>query len=421
MRKLIALMIMSVFAFGEADAQGILKRLKDKAVETVTNKAEEKVQKTVSDEMDDVLGNEDESEGKKSKKSKKGGGEEEVESAPATPEAAEATYAKSDFVPGDEVFFADELAGEKLGEFPSQWDLLEGSAEVAVMKGQNCIHFDIDSKIAPLMRDMDNYLPDVFTLEMDVWLNHESTDMANRYYIRTYYLNADGGTEDAYEVCISRSNGQEDLDYTCRYLPSTGNDWRDAGDNTKWDYKKNDWNHIALSFNKRALKLYLNGQRVINIPNCKAATKLSIEQLGWGGYNGDKCYITNVRMAKGAVPLYDRLTSDGKITTYVITFDTGKSTIKPESMVEITRIQKLMTENASLKFEVQGHCDSTGSAATNDKLSQERAEAIVAKLVELGIAKDRLTAVGKGSKEPVADNSTEEGKAKNRRVVFVKK
>ena len=109
MRKLIALMIMSVFAFGEADAQGILKRLKDKAVETVTNKAEEKVQKTVSDEMDDVLGNEDESEGKKSKKDKKGGGEEEVESAPATPEAAEATYAKSDFVPGDEVFFADEL------------------------------------------------------------------------------------------------------------------------------------------------------------------------------------------------------------------------------------------------------------------------------------------------------------------------
>ena len=141
MRKLIALMILSVFAFCEADAQGILKRLKDKAVETVTNKAEEKVQKTVSDEMDDVLGNEDESEGKKSKKSKKGGGEEEVESAPATPEAAEATYAKSDFVPGDEVFFADELAGEKLGEFPSQWDLLEGSAEVAVMKGQNCIHF----------------------------------------------------------------------------------------------------------------------------------------------------------------------------------------------------------------------------------------------------------------------------------------
>ena len=126
-------------------------------------------------------------------------------------------------------------------------------------------------------------------------------------------------------------------------------------------------------------------------------------------------------MAKGAVPLYDRLTSDGKIVTYGITFDSGKSTIKPESMAEISRIQKLMTENASLKFEVQGHCDSTGSAATNDKLSQERADAIVAKLVELGIAKDRLTAVGKGSREPIADNSTEEGKAKNRRVVFVKK
>ena len=63
----------------------------------------------------------------------------------------------------------------------------------------------------------------------------------------------------------------------------------------------------------------------------------------------------------------------------------------------------------------------SGSAAVNDKLSQQRAEAIVARLVELGISKSRLTAVGMGSKVPVADNSTDEGRAKNRRVEFVMK
>ena len=80
-----------------------------------------------------------------------------------------------------------------------------------------------------------------------------------------------------------------------------------------------------------------------------------------------------------------------------------------------------MDKDPSLKFEVQGHCDNTGSDKVNDPLSQKRAEAIVARLVELGISADRLTAVGKGSHEPIADNSTDEGRAKNRRVEFVKR
>ena len=90
-------------------------------------------------------------------------------------------------------------------------------------------------------------------------------------------------------------------------------------------------------------------------------------------------------------------------------------------MVEILRVAKLMKENPGLEFEVQGHCDSTGSDKVNDPLSQKRAEAIVAALVEQDIAETRLSPVGKGSHAPIASNSTEEGRAKNRRVVFVKK
>jgi outer membrane protein OmpA-like peptidoglycan-associated protein len=128
-----------------------------------------------------------------------------------------------------------------------------------------------------------------------------------------------------------------------------------------------------------------------------------------------------VRLAQGAVPLYDRLLTEGKIVTYAITFETGKADLKPESMVEINRVAQLMQENPGLQFEVQGHCDTTGSDKVNDPLSQRRAEAIVSALTDLGIAEARLTAVGKGSHVPIASNSTEEGRAKNRRVEFVKK
>ncbi len=112
--------------------------------------------------------------------------------------------------------------------------------------------------------------------------------------------------------------------------------------------------------------------------------------------------------------------SDGKFITYGITFDVGKATIKPESMGEINRIVQLMNENPTLKFSVEGHTDSTGNATSNQTLSEQRSQAIVAKLVELGIAADRLTAVGKGQNSPIADNGTDEGRAKNRRVEFVK-
>jgi outer membrane protein OmpA-like peptidoglycan-associated protein len=148
-------------------------------------------------------------------------------------------------------------------------------------------------------------------------------------------------------------------------------------------------------------------------------------QTKWIRFNAYSCsqdqyFIRNVRIAKGAVPLYDRMMSDGKFITYGITFDVGKSVIKPESMGEMNRIVKLLNDNPELNFSVEGHTDATGNAASNQTLSDARSQAVVVKLVEMGIAKDRLTSTGKGQTSPIADNSTDEGRAKNRRVEFVK-
>jgi len=111
----------------------------------------------------------------------------------------------------------------------------------------------------------------------------------------------------------------------------------------------------------------------------------------------------------------------GHAAVYGVYFDTGKSTIKPESAQAIGEIAKLLKADQGLKVFVVGHTDNVGGVDSNIKLSQDRAEAVLQTLIrEHGIAPDRLKAHGCGQFAPVASNDTEEGRAKNRRVELVK-
>jgi OOP family OmpA-OmpF porin len=104
-----------------------------------------------------------------------------------------------------------------------------------------------------------------------------------------------------------------------------------------------------------------------------------------------------------------------------IEFETGKATFKPGSDTEKTldQLKAYLEETPRVtKLRIEGHTDNVGSAAANEQLSGERALAIKKFLVDKGIAKTRLIAVGFGQSKPIADNSTEEGKAKNRRTEF---
>ena len=328
--------------------------------------------------------------------------------APA-PKAAEAAYAKSDFVPGDEIMFEDDLVGEQMGEFPSKWDLLEGNAEIAAVNGKTVINLtDVSTEIMPLMKDPKNYLTEAFTLEFDFLGGSDEKSIYCDYII--HLKNIEGE-----DVATINLNGTASGWAYTSWVTASG---EQRENRAAAPAKEEEWNHVALSFNKRALKVYLNGSRIVNIPNCARPQYFTLQRSYWADHRN---LMTNVRLCKGAVPLYNRLMTDGKIITYAITFDIGKANIKPESMTEINRIAQLMKDNADLKFEVQGHTDNTGTVAGNQKLSEQRAQAIVEKLVSMGIAANRLSAKGMGQSAPLADNSTDEGRAKNRRVEFVKK
>jgi OOP family OmpA-OmpF porin len=118
--------------------------------------------------------------------------------------------------------------------------------------------------------------------------------------------------------------------------------------------------------------------------------------------------------------MLNALNRDGFIALY-INFDTGKADIKPESEATVAQIVSLLQENADLKVSIEGHTDNVGTPASNKTLSEARAKSVMAAVVKGGIDASRLSAVGWGQEKPVADNRTEDGRAKNRRVEIVKK
>ena len=101
-----------------------------------------------------------------------------------------------------------------------------------------------------------------------------------------------------------------------------------------------------------------------------------------------------------------------------VQFESGKTALKAGSSDSLDKVAALLKENPDLKLEIQGHTDSTGNAASNYRLSEKRANAVKAYLVERGISVNRLNAKGYGPSKPIADNGTLEGRAKNRRVEF---
>ena len=101
-----------------------------------------------------------------------------------------------------------------------------------------------------------------------------------------------------------------------------------------------------------------------------------------------------------------------------VQFALGSAEILDASGAVLTRVAAALNEAPALSVEVQGHTDNTGDPASNEALSQARAESVIAFLVDAGVSADRLNGVGFGQTEPVADNSTADGRQANRRIEF---
>jgi OOP family OmpA-OmpF porin len=437
MKKLIGILLVTIFLFSvlnlsaqikldvpkklEKETNKRLNKKTDQAIDKTFDKMEkdidESVSKTAEKDSENITNNKSESksESKKDQKAdvQKSESKSDVLSAEKPQEIKpELTWAKYDFVPGTEIIFEDDFRGETNGEFPSRWDMTKGTIEMAQFGDDMVVYFRKTNSNGPdailpyLKNRAEDYLPDEFTVEFDCYFYGKKAE--NNTYFLFFY-------DSKNQMKIMSPSKPIRVVYNSVTYDHIGDKYP-GQDEMK---PKSGWRHVAISFNKRVIKAYLDDTRLVNIPNIEFnPTGIMLSVANVGGVN--KPFIKNVRIAKGAVPLYDKFLVDGKFVTTGIKFDVNKATIKPESMGTINYVVKMMTDHPELKFSVEGHTDSDGDEELNQKLSEARAKAVLETMVKLGIAADRLTSKGHGESKPMAGNDSPEGKAQNRRVEFVK-
>jgi OOP family OmpA-OmpF porin len=420
---LLTLLIFTCALLYDAEAQiDLRKKIKKETVKRADKRTDQGINKGL-DEVEEGVGdlfNKDDKDEKSdydksseniSSKDNTGQNNQQESEQETTSGTAVLKWSKYDFVPGDKVIFEDIQDDEENGEFPSRWDLVQGVAENAEFNGNNVIYFrQASTAIIPYIKNRDqDYLPEKFTVEFDCYF--ETKEYAS-YYITLY------DTKNQKNIKLDPirvgANGINCGNHFKGLYPGTDNEFNS---------NNNMWRHVSVSFNRRALKVYLDDTRILNIPNIEAdpsGVTIRIDNFGVVGVKGINRFIKNIRIAEGAVKLYDKLQQDGKIVSNGIRFDVGKATIKPESMGVLNKISELMNEHPEIKFSIEGHTDSDGDEDFNMELSKQRADAVVSTLVEMGIDKERLISKGYGETVPVDSNTTPEGKANNRRVEFVK-
>jgi OmpA-OmpF porin, OOP family len=160
----------------------------------------------------------------------------------------------------------------------------------------------------------------------------------------------------------------------------------------------------------------------------KNGKEYNIKISDFGNYGGDRqtqfrLYVLEMEAMKQEITaneMLDALNKDGYIALNIL-FETGKSAIQQESLPIVDQIFELLKNDATLKISIEGHTDNVGDAASNKKLSNDRAKAVMDALIAKGVDKTRMSFIGWGQEKPVADNRSEEGRTKNRRVEIVKK
>ncbi len=337
---------------------------------------------------------------------------------PKAPQKIE-SFTKYDFVAGDRILFFEDFSQDAIGDFPASWTT-DGSGEIKTLSNYpgNWLNFTSLDNVFCLMKDLT--LPENFIFEFDVIVPQRSEDDQHGGLYLTFF----NTTEDFLQTGL---------------LPGTTG-FHVSIDDERWNvhgYKEGNYiqesnseiapvplnklTHVIVWVQKRRLRIYHQGQKVIDGPTALPVDgKYNRLRISEWGYNTHS-YVSNIKITTAAPDTRSKLLTEGKLISYGIYFDSGKDVVKPESYGALGDIAKVLKENPTVKIKIIGYTDSDGDDVKNLDLSKKRAANVRNSLVkDFGINASSIETDGKGEASPLAPNNTTEGKAKNRRVEFIK-
>jgi outer membrane protein OmpA-like peptidoglycan-associated protein len=365
---------------------------------------------------------------------KSGQSETNKKTAPAAEPAFE-VYSKFDFIPGDKIIAYDDFSKDDVGDFPVTWNT-NSSGEV-VTSSTHPGHWLMVRKQGKFILDYIKSLPDNFTFEYDVISNDQFS--YHSPVLSLYFVSGNNGKgvfefgfipwekRSGVKIGVHPTNAYSNggIAYAENYEDGTGaitNKINTTQFNSLTGKTKL---HVSIWRQKQRLRVYLNEEKVYDLPRAFPAAKMYstvlFEIAGEMNNDKDRYLVGNIKFSIGAPDTRSKLITEGKFVTTGILFDVNSDEIKPASYGVLKDIAGVLSENQSVKVKIVGHTDADGSDADNLTLSKRRSESVKNILIkEFEIEASRLETDGKGESQPVDKNETSEAKANNRRVEFIK-
>jgi len=351
-------------------------------------------------------------------------GQEEEQAAQQEQRAAPAEQklsatSKYDFIPGESLMFFDDFTQDNIGDFPGLWNT-NGSGEIVTTNlfPGRWLKLGADAAFIPGTKKI---FPDNYTIEFDLLPVPGADDVAGLSL--GFYIYAAENPDDFNEggaipgVAGIKMSFGTDAHYYSTYSEGI---YALNGTSEKNVLVINEKSHFSFWIQKTRIRVYINDTKIYDVAKA-LASGLGYNVLRFETGAEALPLISNFRVAVGAPDMRNKLITEGRLVTYGIYFDSGSDKIKPESAGTMKEIATVLKENPSVNIKIVGHTDSDGDDAKNLDLSKRRAVAVKnAFSTEYGIEALRIETDGKGETEPVAPNSTSEGKAKNRRVELIK-
>lgn len=424
MKKVSILILLFSVGIGNLYAQSALERLGKRVVKRAGEQVEQRVEQKAEQGVEKAMDKAEEAARNSGKEKEKPAKSENTKSKEPKPvqqpqqgQLPLQSYSQYDFVPGDKVLLFEDFSQDAIGDFPALWTT-NGSGEVKTLNiaEGKWLHLNAEGKIYQLMKNLE--LPENYIVEFDAILPKGEIDGGGLWL--TLYKSEDGdnGTIESY----IRSKGVSlYADFVTGWIGKSYNNSNWSEGNSEIGKVKPDVvEHIIMWIQKRRLRVYHAGQKVLDLPTL-IPIGLNPDRLAFdiSDNNGILPYVSNIRITTATPDTRNKLLEEGKLISYGIYFDVNSDRVKPESFGALNDIAKVIKE-ANVKVQIVGHTDNTGNDATNLDLSKHRAVSVKAELVKMGVSANMLTTDGAGASKPVAPNDTPSNKALNRRVEFIK-